>query len=399
MRTSKRTPKRTYSETHPWISFHFDTRQVPYDLWMGLGAVQSKCEHVANALLPPDVSGKLHSLYLVKGVQATTAIEGNTLSEDEIRERIEGKKSLPESKEYQGREIDNVVGACNEIGDGIIEGEVDVDITPERICRFNDLVLKNLSVEEGVIPGQLRRHSVGVANYRGAPAEDCPYLLDRLCKWLPDLRAPKEQDKIAFAVMRAILAHLYIAWIHPFGDGNGRTARLIEFQILLGAGVPSVAAHLLSNHYNQTRSEYYRLLSQASKSKGNVLPFVSYAVQGLFDQLDVQIDEIRGYQRKITWRDYVYGKFRGKKTVVSHRQRTLALRLGRIDQPVEINDIRGLSPELAQLYASKTTKTVTRDLNKLVEMELVWRHGRLVHARKDKLNSLLPRRRDPSESI
>lgn len=56
-----------------------------------------------------------------------------------------------------------------------------------------------------------------------------------------------------YAIFKAVVAHLYLAWIHPVGDGNGRTARLVEFQILLSSGVPSPAAHLLSNHYNQTR--------------------------------------------------------------------------------------------------------------------------------------------------
>jgi Fic family protein len=60
------------------------------------------------------------------------------------------------------------------------------------------------------------------------------------------------------ALMKAILTHLYIAWIHPFGDGNGRTARLAELQILLAAGMPMPASHLLSNHYNTTRTDLYR---------------------------------------------------------------------------------------------------------------------------------------------
>jgi hypothetical protein len=76
-----------------------------------------------------------------------------------------------------------------------------------------------------------------------------------------------------YAILKAMVAHLYLAWTHPFGDGNGRTARLIEFHILLSAGVPSPAAHLFSNHYNQTRAEYYRQLDRASKSGGH--PFLS----------------------------------------------------------------------------------------------------------------------------
>ncbi|WP_433223897.1 Fic family protein [Dactylosporangium sp. CS-047395] len=46
------------------------------------------------------------------------------------------------------------------------------------------------------------------------------------------------------AMIKAMLAHLYLAWIHPFGDGNGRTARLIESQLLLQAGVPVPAANV-----------------------------------------------------------------------------------------------------------------------------------------------------------
>ncbi len=80
------------------------------------------------------------------------------------------------------------------------------------------------------------------------------------------------------------MAHLYIAWIHPFGDGNGRTARFLEVKILLRAGIPTVAAHLLSNHYNATRSAYYRQLQRASASGGYVAPFIQYALQGFIDE-------------------------------------------------------------------------------------------------------------------
>ena len=80
--------------------------------------------------------------------------------------------------------------------------------------------------------------------------------------------------------MKAVVAHLYIAWIHPFGDGNGRTARLLELQILLGAGFPVPTCQLLSNHYNQTRTEYYRELDLASHRRSPT-EFLVYALEGL----------------------------------------------------------------------------------------------------------------------
>jgi Fic family protein len=99
-----------------------------------------------------------------------------------------------------------------------------------------------------------------------------------------------------------VVAHLCLAWIHPFGDGNGRTARLVEFQILLGAGVPTPAAHLLSNHYNQTRTEYYRQLDRASKSGGEIVPFIEYAARGFVDGLREQLHKIRDQQWDVSWR-------------------------------------------------------------------------------------------------
>ena len=132
--------------------------------------------------------------------------------------------------------------------------------------------------EEDVVPGAIRRHSVTVGRYLGAPAEDCRYLLERLCTWLEATDfAPQPGVELVYAILKAIVAHVYLASIHPFGDGNGRTARVMEFQILMVAGVPTPAAHLRSNHYEETRAEYYRQLDAASRSGGDLIPFIESA--------------------------------------------------------------------------------------------------------------------------
>jgi Fic family protein len=396
--TLHRTSDRTYRQTHPWISFQLDLTKAPYSLWMDLGAVQSKIEHVANALLPPDVAEELHTLYLAKGVHATTAIEGNTLSEDEVHARIEKQTSLPESKAYLGQEIDNIVNACNAIGKEVLGGK-DARLTAERIKIFNGEVLKDLRLAEDVVPGEFRRHSVGVANYRGAPWSDCEFLTERLCQWLNDeMTPPRPELSIAFAVLRAVMAHLYIAWIHPFGDGNGRTARLVEFQILLAGRVPSIATHLLSNYYNQTRTEYYRRLAAASQSAEGPMDFLDYAVRGLRDALDEQIKQIRAYQWEVAWRDYVYRQFRGQEGAAVYRRRLVALELAKAEpRKVSVSKLKRLTPEIAELYASKTIKTLTRDVNELEQMKLIRRIGRAVAANGAILTHVLPGRRAESD--
>jgi Fic family protein len=385
---------REYQQTHPWITFQVHLNHVDWQTWINLGAIQSKCEHVANAMVAPEVGRRLMRMYLAKGVAATTAIEGNTLSEKEVRRRIRTREPLSPSREYQAKEIDNIVDACNIVATEMIDDNRDCTITPKRIKWFNEMALRGLSPSEEVEPGKVRKHSVGVADYRGAPHQDCEYLLQRLCEWINGLRSP--QNSVAVAVVRAAIAHLYLAWIHPFGDGNGRTARLVEFQIFLGIGMPTIACHLLSNHYNETRSEYYRHLSMASKTR-DVLPFIRYAVQGLVDQLDRQIKQIREYHHSVVWKDHVYEKFRDRKSVAAHRQRLLALELGKRKGLCAVGDIRKLSPELAEAYSGKTRKTITRDLNVLGSAELIIRHRNGVAANKGSLKAFLPRRRDESK--
>ena len=389
---------RTYEQTHPWIRFELDLRSASPWFWMLLGEACSKCDHISSVPLQPAIAAHLHQLYLAKGALATTAIEGNTLSEDEVVKHLEGKLRLPPSKEYLAREIDNIVVACNRIGEALRSGhEQKLDV--ELIKRFNREVLDTLKVEEGVVPGHVRSHSVGVARYRGAPAEDCEYLLDRLCSWLagPDLSPVNVavEMRMAHAIIRAILAHLYLAWIHPFGDGNGRTARLVEFFILETSGVPSPAAHLLSNHYNQTRSEYYRQLDQASQSGGEVLPFVKYALQGFVDGLRAQLEVVREQQWHVSWQNYVHDRFRSRTSESEVRRRHLVLDLSASSTPVPLSRLAGISPRIAAAYAKKTPKTLSRDVSALIEMGLIEQTADGYKAKTEVILAFLPIRRDP----
>lgn len=389
---------RTYEKTHPWIKFQLDLRPASPKFWMLLGEASSKCEHIAGVPLQPDVARDLHQLYLAKGAQATTAIEGNTLSEQEVLQRIKGELTLPASKEYLGQEVDNIVNACNRIRDRLREG--DDALTSERVREFNRLVLEKLRLEKGVVTGEVRQHSVVVGrSYLGAPAEDCEFLLNRLCEWLngPDFRA-SEGMELVFAIIKAVVAHVYVAWIHPFGDGNGRTARLMEFQILLSAGVPTPAAHLMNNHYNQTRSEYYRQLEAASGSGGDIIPFLEYAAQGLVDGLREQLAKIRLRQWDVAWENFVHEEFREKTGKTARRQRSLVLDLSRLEKPVQAGMVSDLSPRLAREYAGKTPKTIQRDLGALLKMDLVERTPEGFRARKEKILAFLPWRKGaPSE--
>jgi hypothetical protein len=78
------TIKKTYSETHPWLTFSVDLSKASPKLWIMLGECQSKCEYISRVPLRPDTARQLQRLYLAKGALSTTAIGGNTLNEEEV---------------------------------------------------------------------------------------------------------------------------------------------------------------------------------------------------------------------------------------------------------------------------------------------------------------------------
>ncbi len=387
---------RTYEKTHPWITFRADLRDADAPLWLDLGEIASKCEHLAGAGLRPEVAKELHEIFLAKGAAATTAIEGNTLSEAQVLQLVRGELKLPPSQAYLRQEVDNIIRACNDIASVITGPEETPRLSAELICGYNRRVLEGMERGEDVVPGGVRNHQVVVGSiYRGAPPEDCAFLLERMCEWLngPDFTPPAEPFRMPFAIVKAVLAHLYLAWIHPFGDGNGRTARLLEFHILLAARLPLPAAHLLSDHYNRTRAEYYRQLDAASKSGGEVLPFIRYACAGLADGLRRQIEAVRQQQWLVAWENYVHEVFRHHKaSETNKRQRDLVLALGTRSDFVDVSSIPDLSPQVARAYARLTPKAMQRDLNEIAKTGLIDRQHGKVRARREIILAFLPAR-------
>jgi Fic family protein len=388
-------PKLKTEETHKFISFSGDAMQgATAELWMMLGECQSKCEHLSKYPVRPDVADKIHRMYMAKGVLATTAIEGNTLSEAEVRKLLDGKLELPPSREYLAQEVQNIIDECNRILDLVKSGKL-LSLTAKRIKEINSTVLDNLQLEDHVKKGQTRTYEVGVGLYKAPPYRECDMLLEKLCQWLnnPTYFGTENNPRSpVYGIIKAILAHLYLAWIHPFGDGNGRTARLVEFQILIGAGVPSPAAHLLSNHYYKTRADYYKQLHRASVSGGNVLPFITYAVHGFLDGLREQIEEIKKQMLDVVWDKYVAERFTDKTSPANQRRRALIEELSKLIVPdaVSLEQLSIITPRVSKLYSRLSPRTLVRDLNELNKMRLIKFDKGLIRARKEVINAFLP---------
>ena len=359
---------------YPHLLFRRNWVLSPYALIL-LGQCEAYVQSINNTPILPQHYRSLMKVALLKGAQATTAIEGNTLSDEEITKVMDNIK-LPPSKEYQEIEVRNILNAYNELLNEIVNSGIDQLISKELLLRFHKMVGKDLGEHFAAIPGKLREAEVVVGRYRCPDHRDVPILVDKLCQWLrEEFKFGKVDLTFSEVVIQAIVTHVYIEWIHPFGDGNGRTGRLVEFYILLRGGTPDIASHILSNYYNSTRTAYYTQLEKATETK-DLSKFIEYALLGFRDGLVQTLEVIQQSQFLNTWQKFIYDKFdsirESSQDRVFRRQRLLALELP-LEKEFTVSQVSELSIALAKVYSEKgvSGKTMHRDVERLVDLELL----------------------------
>ena len=175
------------------------------------------------------------------------------------------------------------------------------------------------------------------------------------------------------AAVGAVVAHFYVVSIHPFGDGNGRTARGVESLLLYRGHINARGFYSLANHYYKYRTKYVDLLDQVRfRTGGDLTPFVRFALSGLVADLqdvhEAVIDEVR----TIAFRDYA------RETLMLHGkmgtrpgERMYHFLLDLADEPVSLTALRRGQHPLSRLYRDVTSKTLSRDLNFLRAHRLV----------------------------
>lgn len=326
---------------------------------------------IANLPIDPALQAQLRQVAFQRGAQATTAIEGNTLTDDELRQLLAGVE-LPKSREYQGIEVANALDAMQFVRERIIENRSHDLVTGALLKQFNQKLGKNLGKLFDGTPGRYRQDRRHVGRYLAPPPEAVEPLVEQFCEWLrTEFRFEAGSQPLHEAIVQAIVAHVYFEWIHPFADGNGRTGRLLEFYVLLRAGLPDIAAHVLANHYNQSRAEYAAYFESARQQR-DLSEFVAYAVQGLRDGLQQTMGTVQGEAFRIVWQSHVYDVFAEytdyHKRSIFKRRRALALAM----PPTEFTPETLLqqSAQLLQTYMSLDRRALLADLDVIVTLGL-----------------------------
>ena len=172
-------------------------------------------------------------------------------------------------------------------------------------------------------PGALRPQgwnvTFGTPPCRGAAGgNECRTAFDSLCAAIGG-EFP-QHDRI----IQAIAIHYHVGSMHPFGDGNGRTARALEAFMLRQAGVNEMVMISLSNYYYEHKEEYLAALF-ASRSGGHDLtPFLRFALGAVAERCNAVAAEITVNHQRTLFREFarsLFGQLRSpRRRVVAGRQ-------------------------------------------------------------------------------
>lgn len=214
-------------------------------------------------------AARLKAYFDVEWTYHSNAIEGSTLTLRETEVILHdgltvGGKSLREHLEAINHKhaIDFVEALAREAE----------PFTEHNLRQIHALVLKGIDDEEA---GRYRRGQVRISGSEYVPpdAVAVPGLMREFVMWL------NGEAKAMSSVERAALAHFRLVDIHPFADGNGRTARLLMNLILIQQGYPPAVVR------HEERLAYYTALDQAHA--GNSEPFVLMMVEAVESSLDI----------------------------------------------------------------------------------------------------------------
>jgi Fic family protein len=210
---------------------------------------------------------KLRKANRIRTIQGSLAIEGNTLSKEQITAILNGKPVIASPKEVQ--EVRNAIKAYEEFQQWQSTDESD-------LLKAHQFLMTGLIDEIG----QYRHGGVGVMSgdqvvHMAPPANQVTRLMSELLQWLA------QSD--VHPLIQSSVFHYEFEFIHPFADGNGRMGRLWQ-TLILSRWNPLFAHIPVESLIYQNQSAYYDAL-KASTDQTDSAPFIEFILQMIFDAI------------------------------------------------------------------------------------------------------------------
>jgi len=302
----------------------------------------------------------LQEMQLKLEVAGTSKIEGADFSGKEL------EAAMQETPEQLFTRSQRQAHAATKTYRWIATVPFDRPVDRDLICEIHTRIITNAD-DDHCPPGRIRESAqnviFGTPQHRGVEGgEECEKAFDRLAQAIQ--REFRDHDLL----IQALAVHYHIGAMHPFLDGNGRTARAVEALILQRAGLRDTAFIAMSNYYYDEKKAYLTSLNEAGQIDHDLTPFLKFALRGIAVQSQRLAMEIRRHVSEEVFRSFAHDLF---SRLVSPRKSFLAKRqlhiLELMLQAQRAVDFEDLVKAVSERYKSvrNPRKAIVRDVNHL----------------------------------
>ena len=309
----------------------------------------------------------LQQIELKREVAGTSRIEGAEFTEREL------EAAMKETPEQLFTRSQRQAHAAAQTYRWIAKVPADRPINRDLILTIHRRLVTGAD-DDHCPPGELRNRdqnvNFGTPRHRGVDGgEECERAFDAFTSALQN--EFREHDPI----LQALAAHYHLAAMHPFLDGNGRTARALEALILQRAGLRDTSFIAMSNYYYDEKAKYLTALAEARQGDHNLTPFFTFALKGIALQSQRLLSEIQHEIQKELFRNLMFDLFTRLKTprrrVLAQRQIEV-LKILLAEEKIEWTD---LIERTRGLYNVKNPiRALVRDVNNLTALKAIWVH-------------------------
>lgn len=311
-------------------------------------------ETILHSPILPSVEDKLRHDALLSRTYNSTSIEGNPLMLPQVKIIVEGGNLTARPKDK--REITNYAKTLKQLE----------RIAQNKRLRLNIAKSIQGSITAGILPSNQSGHyrgqmvyvvdSYGRTVFTPPEAKNVSVLVSDLINWLNESKSHEIHP-----VLVAGIAHYELVRIHPFIDGNGRTARALATLILYMRNFDIKHFFALDDYYNENRDAYYTALQYIDPEKQDLTQWLEYFVEGVAVQMDKLKSKIDNLAH-----DPILNKLK-KRIILKERQWKLLEFIkenGRATN-LEYQKLAGISREMAK-----------RDMGLLVSKEILKLNGK-----------------------
>ncbi len=249
--------------------------------------IEAAKEAVSHLPITPALLVSLRETARLHTAHYSTMIEGNRLTQEEVEEVIHRKGHFA-GRERDEKEVLGYYAALDHVENLAARRE---EIAEREIKRIHALLMRGGKVKVKPSPyreGQnvIRNSSTNSIVYMPPEPKDLSILMKELVEWISaqgELPAP----------LKAAIAHYQFATIHPYYDGNGRTARLLTTLILHQNGYDLKGLYSLEEYYARNLPAYYKALSLGpshnyylGRAETDITPWIKYFCAGVAESFE-----------------------------------------------------------------------------------------------------------------